>query len=91
MHEMTLPEVSTSDGEVRVAEFFARHGGPATRREREGDMQQHTRGWSEVYAADGHRLRCEWSRIGGRIEMSFAEIPPDTPATGEGTRRTAGA
>ena len=70
-----LPEVSTSDGEMRIAEFLARHGGPTARREREGDMQHHTRGWSEVYAADGYRLRCEWSKVGARIELSFVEIP----------------
>jgi hypothetical protein len=84
--------VSTSDGELRIAEFLARHGGAGARREREGDLQQHTLGWSEVYAADGYRLRCEWSKMGGRLEMSFAEIPPHaTAADGEaGAVRSAG-
>jgi hypothetical protein len=78
----TLPEVSTSDGELRIAEFLARHGGPGERHEREGDMQLHTRGWSEVYAGDGYRLRCEWSKAGSRIDMSFVEIPPETSLQG---------
>jgi hypothetical protein len=37
-------------------------------------------GWSEVYAADGYRLRCDWSRMGSREEMKFSEIAPDNDA-----------
>ncbi len=28
----------------------------------------------EVHAADGYRLRCEWSVIGSERRMSFVEI-----------------
>jgi hypothetical protein len=71
-----IPAVISVDGEDRIADFLSRHGGPANRQEREGDMALHSRGWSEVYAADGYKLRCDWSRMGSMTKMSFAEIPP---------------
>ena len=46
------------------------------RAEREGDMAQHAEGWSEVYAADGYLLRCDWSKLGGRVAMTFTEVAP---------------
>lgn len=70
------PAVQSIDGEERLRDFYARHGGAGLRVEREGDMARHTKGWSEVYAADGYKLRCEWRKVGERIEMSFAELPP---------------
>jgi hypothetical protein len=76
-----LPTVMSRDGECRITEFFARHGGPGRIGEQEGDEELHTRGWSEVYAADGHRLRCEWSRTGDKTLMNFAEISPSEIAT----------
>jgi hypothetical protein len=73
-----LPEVIVPGDEDRIADFFARHGGRGRGlvHERAGDKESHTRGWSEVYAADGHKLRSEWSKAGTRIQMSFTEIPP---------------
>jgi hypothetical protein len=71
-----IPAVISVDGEDRIADFLARHGGSANREEREGDVAQHSQGWSEVYAADGYRLRCDWSRVGSMTKMSFCEIPP---------------
>jgi hypothetical protein len=71
-----IPAVTSVDGADRIADFLSRHGGPANREEREGDMAEHTQGWSEVYAADGYRLRCDWSRAGSMTKMSFREIPP---------------
>jgi hypothetical protein len=70
-----LPEVMPGD-EDRIADFFARHGGRGLVHERVGDKELHTRGWSEVYAADGHKLRSEWSKAGTKTEMNFTEIPP---------------
>lgn len=64
------------DDEDRIADFFARHGGPGTMREREANRDQDTRGWSEVFAADGYKLRCEWSKSGSKTAMNFSEIPP---------------
>ena len=72
-----LPTVMSRDGEDRITDFFARHGGPGRIGEQEGDEELHTRGWSEVYAADGHRLRCEWSRAGDKTLMNFSEISPE--------------
>lgn len=71
-----IPAVISVDGEDRIADFLSRHGGSANRQEREGDMAQHSQGWSEVYAADGHKLRCDWSHVGSMTKMTFSEIPP---------------
>lgn len=70
------PAVEAVDGDDRIRDFLARHGGAARREERAGDTAHHSIGWSEVYAADGYRLRCDWSKSGGLIEMRFSEIPP---------------
>jgi hypothetical protein len=64
------------DSADRIRDFLERHGGAAARRDRAGEIVAGICGWSEVYAADGYVLRCEWSRIGGRQEMSFTEKPP---------------
>lgn len=37
-----------------------------------------TGGWYEILAADGYRLRCDWSRFGSHQELRFSEIAPDT-------------
>ena len=66
----------TPDSEERVQDFWARHGGPAERRADAGEIVAGICGWSEVYAADGYALRCEWSRIGGRQEIQYFEKPP---------------
>ena len=71
-----LPEVIAVDGVDRIADFFARHGGPGLIHEMEGNSEEHTLGWSEVFAADGYKLRCDWSTAGTKTEMSFLEIPP---------------
>ncbi len=62
----------------RSAEFLAHHGGEAARPPRHGDGARG--GWSEVYAADGYTLRCEWSRMGSREEVRFTEIAPGAPS-----------
>jgi hypothetical protein len=71
-----IPEVISSDGDFRVEQFLARHGGAGAAVEREDQDQEGTRGWSEIYAADGYALRCEWTRIGGKTELQFLEVPP---------------
>jgi hypothetical protein len=71
-----VPEVNSSDGDYRVAQFLARHGGAGAIAERQGQDSGGTRGWSEIYAADGYALRCDWSQIGGKTELQFSEIPP---------------
>jgi hypothetical protein len=30
---------------------------------------------SQVFAADGYKLRCDWSKLGSREKMLYAEIP----------------
>ncbi len=74
--EYTAPGDHSSDGSDRIQEFLARHGGPAARKGNAGDVVAGISGWSEVYAADGYTLRCDWSRMGGRQEMQFSEQPP---------------
>ena len=64
------------DGDDRIRDFLARHGGRSARPDRAGEIVAGICGWSEVYAADGYVLRTEWSRIGGRQEMQFIEKPP---------------
>jgi hypothetical protein len=65
----------SSDSDDRIADFFARHGG-AGKAARDETQSSGNRGWSEVYAADGYTLRCDWSRMGSRNEMAFSELPP---------------
>ncbi len=65
---------ASPDGEERVQDFLDRHGGPGAS-PAAGTIDP-ARGWSEVYAADGYTLRCDWSRTGTREEMNFAELPP---------------
>lgn len=73
-----FPSVLSIDGKDRVREFLARHGGVASDVEHEGDQFEGTSGWSEVHAADGYRLRCEWSLLGSGRHMSFVELAPST-------------
>jgi hypothetical protein len=68
------------DNGDRIRDFWARHGGPAARRSNAGDIIAGVSGWSEVYAADGYTLRCEWARTGGLREMQFTEKPPGPPS-----------
>ena len=63
------------DSEDRIRDFMNRHGGPGSPR-RQGTDAAGYRGWYEIYAADGYRLRCDWSRFGGREELQFSEIGP---------------
>jgi hypothetical protein len=70
------------DDEARIDDFLLRHGGRSTGPMRREESEGGLTGWSEVSAADGHVLRCEWSREGGRTEMTFREIAPETPGTG---------
>ena len=64
----------TPDGEERIRDFFARHGGPGSAPRRRATSEAGQRGWYEVVAADGCRLRCEWSRAGERHELKYLEI-----------------
>jgi hypothetical protein len=65
----------SSDSEDRIRDFLDRHKGPGSPRREETDPAGY-RGWYEIYAADGYRLRCEWSRMGSREELKFSEIGP---------------
>jgi hypothetical protein len=82
-----FPTVLSIDGRERVRDFLDRHGGPARDVEHEGDRDEKTSGWSNVHAADGYRLRCEWSALGSERRMSFVEIAPGTaPGADRGGR-----
>jgi len=75
---------ASPDSSDRVQDFLARHGGPAARRGASGDTVPGLSGWSEVYAADGFTLRCDWSRTGTLRRMQFTEA---SPARGDNTPR----
>jgi len=70
------------DSEDRVRDFLARHGGASSRPSHEEALDAEVRGWSEVYAADGYTLRCDWSRLGTKEELKFSEIPPSEASHG---------
>jgi hypothetical protein len=70
------PGDKSSDGSDRIQEFLSRHGGSANRKANGATDPSGLGGWSEVYAADGYTLRCDWSRMGDRQEMIFTETPP---------------
>ena len=53
-NQSVVPGVITPDDEARIADYFSRHGGPGLIQQREGNTELHTRGWWEVYAADGY-------------------------------------
>jgi hypothetical protein len=74
----TEPGDQSPDSSDRIQDFLARHGGPSARPAEGADTVAGLSGWTEVYAADGYSLRCEWSRFGGPREMKFTErSPPD--------------
>ena len=75
---------SSPDSADRIRDFLARHGGSATTPRREEKIPSGDGGWYEVYAADGYRLRCEWSRIGSRAEFKFSEVAARTHVGGHG-------
>jgi hypothetical protein len=70
------PGDKSSDSNDRIQEFLARHGGSGSRKPSSATDVSRLSGWSEVYAADGYTLRCDWSRMGDRQEMKFTESPP---------------
>ena len=74
--QTTVVESPSPDREERVHNFLARHGGVSVKPSSTGGDEWGSRGWSEVYAADGHTLRCDWSRSGGLTEMQYIEIAP---------------
>jgi hypothetical protein len=65
----------SSDKEDRMRDFFKRHGGPSGDPIHHVETERGTSGWSETYAKDGYALRCDWSRVGGKEEMQFVELP----------------
>jgi hypothetical protein len=69
------------DYEDRLKDFLARHGGAGTRADRVEESVKGVQGWSEVYARDGYALRCDWSAMGSRHEMTYSEIAPSAAAS----------
>jgi hypothetical protein len=70
------------DREDRIKDFLARHGGAGSSPMREERTSSGDGGWYEVCAADGYKLHCEWSRVGGREEIKFSELAPRAHADG---------
>ena len=71
-----LPADVSPDHAERIREFLGRHGGPGAAPPRSEELDPGVRGWSEVTAADGYRLRCDWTRSGSREDMRFSELAP---------------
>ncbi len=69
------PELSP-DQEDRIRDFLARHGGASSRPARHEIHQGGISGLTEIYAADGYTLCCNWRRSGTLAEMSVDEMPP---------------
>jgi len=77
MDPMNDDEDGTSpDSGDRIQDFWNRHGGPATVQSKHEETVPGMSGWSEVYAADGYALRCDWSKMGSKQEMQYVERPP---------------
>jgi hypothetical protein len=74
--EQAGPGDKSPDSSDRIQDFLSRHGGVSTRPSEAHDIVPGIRGWSEVYAADGYTLRCEWTHTGERQQMTFTENPP---------------
>jgi hypothetical protein len=74
--ESVRDESDSPDGDDRIQDFWARHGGPSGRRHDAGETAAGLSGWSEIFAADGYVLRCEWTKSGERRELQFIEKPP---------------
>jgi hypothetical protein len=64
----------SSDNEERLRDFLTRHGGPSGDPPHHAETERGTSGWSEAYAKDGYTLRCDWSRVGRKVEMQFVEL-----------------
>ena len=72
-----------TDTPTRVEDFFARHGGSSVAETREGECcEGGRRGWSEVDAADGFKLRCDSSRIDDVEQLTWSEIAPASDKEG---------
>jgi hypothetical protein len=65
-----------ADTAARTQAFFDRHGGPGAAEVREGESEAGRRGWTEVDAADGYKLRCDWFRVDNQEQLTWSEIPP---------------
>jgi hypothetical protein len=79
----TPADIDVSPGsEDRIRDFFARHGGTGSTPRREEKLPSGDGGWYEVHAADGYRLRCEWSCIGSREQLKFFEVAPQVHPDG---------
>jgi hypothetical protein len=70
------PENFSADHQARIEDFMKRHGGPAPEASRQGRIEAGSRGWSEMFAADGYVLRTEWSRTELLSTMNVSERPP---------------
>jgi hypothetical protein len=61
---------------IRGRGFFARHGGRSAEELRRGTAESGCRGWWEMGATDGYRLRCDWVRIVDEEQLNFSELAP---------------
>jgi hypothetical protein len=61
---------------IRVRAFLTHHGRSRTEKLREGESKGGRRGWWEMSAADGYRLRCDWVQTADEEQLTFSEIAP---------------
>ena len=76
MNEPAPDDDASPDNAERLEDFLTRHGGEGQRPRRAVETAKDVQGWSEVYAADGYTLRCDWSKFGTNEDMKYSEIPP---------------
>lgn len=76
-HDSPFPTILGMGGRERIIDFLNRHGGAAPDVEHDLMRFGGEAGWSEVHAADGYRLRCDWSAFGDEQKMRFTELAPN--------------
>jgi hypothetical protein len=74
--EVPDDDMEPPDSSDRIRDFWDRHGGPSAKPSQQGEILPGAKGWSEVYAADGYTLRCDWSKIGSQREGQYVERRP---------------
>jgi hypothetical protein len=72
-----MPARFSADIWANAYGFFSRHGGARGSGVRQrGSAEDGSRGWWQLDAADGYRLRCDWFSKDGEEQLTFRELSP---------------
>jgi hypothetical protein len=63
---------------IRMRAFLRHHGRTRTEKLRECKSKGGRRGWWEMTAADGYKLRCDWVRTADEEQLTYSEIAPES-------------